>query len=222
MEFNKRLIELRKSKGLYQADVAKKIGVARATYGAYEQGNRQPDFDTLQSIANFFGVTTDYLLGRSNTIQEPSSSYYIPNLQVQQNLPRIREIVGMSIEELAQKMNLSQATINAWETGKETPSQLQVIELNNVLSNSSELYKGMLDINATGVGIPLLKSRSLDNFTDADFLLLEEIKKHPVLFNELSVNPEKKIREIVRLHKMKKLLLEEDEESGDGFGDLKD
>lgn len=66
MEFEKRLVELRKERNLYQVDVAKKIGVARATYGAYEQGNRQPDFDTLEKIANLYGVTTDYLLGRSD------------------------------------------------------------------------------------------------------------------------------------------------------------
>lgn len=66
LTFNKRLIQLRKKENLYQVDVAKKIGVARATYGAYEQGNRQPDFETLRIIASFFNVTTDYLLGNSD------------------------------------------------------------------------------------------------------------------------------------------------------------
>lgn len=65
MEFKDRLVQLRKSTKLYQADMAKKIGVARATYGAYEQGTRQPDFDTLKKIADYFGVSTDYLLGHS-------------------------------------------------------------------------------------------------------------------------------------------------------------
>lgn len=62
MEFKDRLIQLRKGTKLYQTDMAKKIGVARATYGAYEQGTRQPDFDTLKKIADYFEVTTDYLL----------------------------------------------------------------------------------------------------------------------------------------------------------------
>ncbi len=66
MEFKNRLIELRKKKKLLQTDVAKQIGVARATYGAYEQGNRQPDFEILEKIASLYDVTTDYLLGRSN------------------------------------------------------------------------------------------------------------------------------------------------------------
>lgn len=62
MEFKDRLVQLRKRENLYQADMAKKIGVARATYGAYEQGTRQPDFATLRKIADYFDVTTDFLL----------------------------------------------------------------------------------------------------------------------------------------------------------------
>lgn len=65
MEFKDRLVQLRKSTNLLQTDMAKKIGVARATYGAYEQGTRQPDFETLQRIAQFFEVSTDFLLGNS-------------------------------------------------------------------------------------------------------------------------------------------------------------
>lgn len=65
MEFKDRLVQLRKSTNLLQTDMAKKIGVARATYGSYEQGTRQPDFETLQRIAQFFGVSTDFLLGNS-------------------------------------------------------------------------------------------------------------------------------------------------------------
>lgn len=66
MEFSTRLTSLRKEKKLLQADVANKVGIARATYGAYEQGSRQPDFDTLEKLADFFGVSLDYLLGRTN------------------------------------------------------------------------------------------------------------------------------------------------------------
>jgi len=39
--------------------------MGEARYGRYELGQREPDFATLQSIANYFGVSTDYLLGNS-------------------------------------------------------------------------------------------------------------------------------------------------------------
>lgn len=59
-----RLKELRKDRRLSQEEVAKKIGVGRTTYAMYEQGNRQPDNETLSKIADIFEVTTDYLIGR--------------------------------------------------------------------------------------------------------------------------------------------------------------
>lgn len=57
-----RLVKLRKSKQIGQDEVAKNIGVARTTYAMYEQNRRQPDYETLKQLANFYGVTTDYLL----------------------------------------------------------------------------------------------------------------------------------------------------------------
>ncbi|WP_079475584.1 helix-turn-helix domain-containing protein [Marinococcus halophilus] len=61
-----RLYSLRKESGLNQTELAKKLGVGRTTYAMYEQGRRNPDYDTLSDIADFYGVTADYLLGRSN------------------------------------------------------------------------------------------------------------------------------------------------------------
>lgn len=64
--YSERLKELRKNKKLTQKEVAEKIGVARTTYAMYEQNRREPDNETLQKIADFFNVTTDYLLGRTD------------------------------------------------------------------------------------------------------------------------------------------------------------
>ncbi|TWM12079.1 helix-turn-helix domain-containing protein [Bacillus licheniformis] len=60
--FNKRLTALRKSKKLTQEEMAAKIGVHRGTYANYERGNRQPDYETLTKIADFFEVSIDYLI----------------------------------------------------------------------------------------------------------------------------------------------------------------
>lgn len=66
--FAEKLKELRKQKpGLTQAMLAKQLGIAKTTYSSYEQGKRQPDYDMLLKIANYFDVTTDYLLGINNT-----------------------------------------------------------------------------------------------------------------------------------------------------------
>ena len=59
-----KLKALRKAKGITQSELADILGVARTTYANYEQGTREPDNKTLNKLADYFEVSTDYLLGR--------------------------------------------------------------------------------------------------------------------------------------------------------------
>ncbi|KAF1341667.1 helix-turn-helix domain-containing protein [Bacillus subtilis] len=83
-----RLVELRKSNKLTQQGLADKLKITRSSLSQYEIGNRQPDYETLKKIADFFEVTTDYLLGYSNTkpvVEEEKTPYNVtddPDLQI--------------------------------------------------------------------------------------------------------------------------------------------
>ena len=71
--------QLRLSSGLTQLDIANKLGISKSTVSMYENGNREPDFDILERIADFFNVDTDYLLGRTNkttVLPETIAGYY--------------------------------------------------------------------------------------------------------------------------------------------------
>ena len=57
----------RRNKKLTQDEVAQKIGVSRTSYLKYEKGTHEPDFDTLEKIADFFGLKLDELLGTKET-----------------------------------------------------------------------------------------------------------------------------------------------------------
>ena len=54
----------RKKSGKTQKEIADSLGVGQSTYKNYECGLREPNGDTIVALANLFGVTTDYLLGR--------------------------------------------------------------------------------------------------------------------------------------------------------------
>ena len=56
-----RLKEIRQSKGLSQADVARSLNISRQSYNFYESGKRDPDTKMLATLASFFNVTSDYL-----------------------------------------------------------------------------------------------------------------------------------------------------------------
>lgn len=74
MSFPERLRKLRKSANLSQQQLGEAMNVTKVSISGYETGNRRPDTDTLQRLADYFHVSTDYLLGRS-TIMEYHASY---------------------------------------------------------------------------------------------------------------------------------------------------
>ena len=62
-----KLRELREKRGILQKQLAISVGVSTSTIGMYEQSRREPDNNTLKKIANYFGVSTDYLLDNENS-----------------------------------------------------------------------------------------------------------------------------------------------------------
>ncbi len=70
---------LRKDKDMSQKELAKSLGVSPSTIAMYEQGRRTPDSEMLKGISDFFEVSTDYLLGKTD-IKEPRSLFDGPGV----------------------------------------------------------------------------------------------------------------------------------------------
>lgn len=66
MNFAQRLKQLRKQSNLTQEEFATKISKTRSTIAGYETERKEPDYETLKAIADFFNVSIDYLLGRTD------------------------------------------------------------------------------------------------------------------------------------------------------------
>ena len=58
-----RLKELRKAKGLTQRDMARQFRLSDVGYGAWERGNTEPSVDNIMRLCEFFGCTSDSLIG---------------------------------------------------------------------------------------------------------------------------------------------------------------
>lgn len=76
--FSERLRFLRTQKELSQSDFAKQIGISKSSVNMYERGEREPNFKTLEHIADYFNVDMDYLLGKSEIVNKERFSYSIP------------------------------------------------------------------------------------------------------------------------------------------------
>ena len=65
---------LRIRENLSQSELAEKLGVAKSTISMYEVGKREPDFETLEAIADLFNVDMNFLLGKDGS---ENDRYYI-------------------------------------------------------------------------------------------------------------------------------------------------
>lgn len=79
--FAQRLKELRKEKGLTQVQVAQRFNISNGAVAMWETGKREPDFATMNRLADFFNVSVDYLIGNTN---EPW--FYLDNDRILQEI----------------------------------------------------------------------------------------------------------------------------------------
>lgn len=82
------LKKLREAKGLTKKQTALELGISERAYITYEYGEREPKLETLQKLADFYGVTTDYLLGRPEA-KPPQNA--IDSLVEEQSLHAVEE-----------------------------------------------------------------------------------------------------------------------------------
>ena len=104
-----RLKELREERRLSQDGLALKLNVSQSTISAYEVGDRTPDLETLIAIAQFFGVSLDYLAGQSDLKQQirqsDLTSSELEHLRIYRQLSDMdREKVSAYIEGLQSRL----------------------------------------------------------------------------------------------------------------------
>lgn len=139
--FRKRLLQLRTEKRLSQSKLAKQLGISPATIGYYENGDRLPDIDIAARIANFFGVTADYLLGFSNA------------RTTEKSMKTACEVTGLSEEAIKNiqeaKKFLDKQYDKVWISNEKTIEGIGSYEILNLFL-SSDTFRGIL-INFFGM-----------------------------------------------------------------------
>lgn len=96
-----RLKELRKEKGLKQQELADEINVSKSAIGMYELGKRLPPSDVLEKLADFFGVTSDYLLGRTNQkyfLHDETIAFHAEGEMSEEDQKMVRDLIDRLVE----------------------------------------------------------------------------------------------------------------------------
>lgn len=73
------LKELRLQNGFLQKDIAKKLNVTNQCYQRYESGEREPNYEILCKLADLYGCSVDYLLGRDTALGKPNETTIATN-----------------------------------------------------------------------------------------------------------------------------------------------
>lgn len=135
------LQQLRKSRGLTQDDLAEILGISLSSYQKYERDAISPSYETLCKIADFYHVTTDYLLGREPAT-DPFDMLQLPEDQksVMERFASfpddVRAIILDAIKELAEAAKKRQRlNTNAETTPVSTAAQNggvpKIVEMSN-------------------------------------------------------------------------------------------
>lgn len=94
-----RLKQLRIEKGKTQKEMAKDLGTTDVSIGRYEAGTREPKTDILNALADYFDVTTDYLLGRTDE-RKPKERFQGVNTIAAHRIGNIEQLSEEGLEEL--------------------------------------------------------------------------------------------------------------------------
>lgn len=159
----KKIKELRLSRKMTQEELGKIIGVTTSMIGMYETGARNPSYAVLKKIAEYFNVTTDYLLGCSETPQRNNDEKISEEINkdiergiiLGSNIRRIRKSLGISINKLSTLSGISLGYLSDLENNK-----------------SSNPTKETLEKIAKALGVPvekLLEDSSKDNNKETEY-----------------------------------------------------
>lgn len=96
------LRNLRKEKHLTQSELAAALNISRSAISMYENGEREPDLETLESIADYFNVDMNQLTGQERYLSKDSVAYRIQTIMAYQKV---------SLDELASRLNISETSL---------------------------------------------------------------------------------------------------------------
>lgn len=186
--FSERIREIRKKNNLNQEEFGKIIKISKQAVSEIERGNRLTTIDKLAEVSKYFNVSTDYLLGLSNTSNSKLENSPKDVKILNERLKEIRMSLSLSKETFVQKLGLSKSTITGIETGNYNVTESIIISICNIFNVSEDWLR-------TGKGEMYVKNNENSILQNIDESKVEVIKK----IQNMSYVELKKILEYVKV-----------------------
>lgn len=130
-----RIAEQRKKLGLSQEELAEKLNISQKSISKYELGDRKPQYKVLVRMAEYFGVTVDYLL-RSTDTQD------FGICDCGNTIKELRTEAGMTQEEHGMLLNVQNAAVSKYESGKVPLTGETLLKLSKIFNVSTDYLLG--------------------------------------------------------------------------------
>ena len=171
-----RIKQLREEKGLKQEELAKEMSVSPSAIGMYETNKREPNNELTVKLANYFNVSTDYLLGKCNNEKLEQSVA----LGFKDRLVLLRKELGLTQEEFAEKIGYTRTAVSAWEIGRNEPSNSDTLKIANFFGVTTDYLLGKTDVRDTGEQIDDVLNEAMIGMSKEEYNALTEVQKQQI------------------------------------------
>lgn len=186
-----RLKELRQKNNLTLEKLGQKVNIPKNTLSRYESGKREPKIETWKKLADYFNVSTSYLMGLNNN-------------DFGNRIKELRIKNGLSQTELADKTGVSEQAISFYENGKRHPKIETWQKIANALRTSVVYARGDIDTELIAKIAKLLLcliEPSMDFLIDDEVVSEENKTLYEemlliTLIDELGLNTEQIVEEL--------------------------
>lgn len=139
--FGKRIVELRKRRGLTQAELARSIGISRSALSLYEIEKRKPDIETLGKLSSLFEVPVGYILGNEQEVIDYTNyTMDTPEFAFEFKM-RIRDLMAeqkISEDEFSKRTGFHSEQKDSYLYGNKMPSIEDLIKIAKALRVSTD------------------------------------------------------------------------------------
>lgn len=118
IDMNEHLVNLRDEKEKTQKEIALLLDTTQSNYNKWETGKNLPPLFHLNSLANYFNTSIDYLIGITNINIPTTNIDKINKLECGKKILELRKDNKLTQRELAKELNTSHSTLSAYESGK--------------------------------------------------------------------------------------------------------
>ena len=148
--YRNRLRDLREDKDLKQKNIAEYLQIHQTTYSDYELGELNIPVPVLHKLADFYGVSIDYLLCRTNVKEPyPQARKKWVWIKMYERIRALREDNDLKQEDIARYLNCTQACYSNYENGKRDIPTEVLQALARYYNVSSDYLLGMTNVKKT-------------------------------------------------------------------------